>query len=150
MKTRKSWREKLADDKGLPKVVIIGEKMRKQLGTGTVAIPAPRELAFLGELAEQPIERSVELRCRARQPVAAGERKGEDISLHRTWRDLLHLDSHGRAMLADAPRTLRSACRGYTFAAFAPIEETWLAAHLFDACAQPDFGAAGTALRSSR
>ena len=110
----------------------------------------PAQLAFLGELAEQPIERSVELRCRARQPVAAGERNGEDISLHRTWRDLLHLDSHGRAMLADAPRTLRSACRGYTFAAFAPIEETWLAAHLFDACAQPDFGGAGAALRSSR
>jgi len=44
MYKRKSWREKLLDDKDLPKVVAIGPKMRKQLGTGTVAIPAPREV----------------------------------------------------------------------------------------------------------
>jgi hypothetical protein len=44
MYKRKSWREKLADDKGLPKVVPIGAKMRKQFGEGTVVIPAPREV----------------------------------------------------------------------------------------------------------
>jgi alkylated DNA nucleotide flippase Atl1 len=44
MYKRKSWREKLADDKDLPKVVSIGPNMRKQLGTGTCAIPAPREV----------------------------------------------------------------------------------------------------------
>src|SRR5437762_1996404 len=44
MPTRRSWREKLADDKGLPKVVTIGPKMRKRWGEGTCAIPAPREV----------------------------------------------------------------------------------------------------------
>jgi len=44
VKPRKSWREKLADDKGLPKVEKITEKMSKRWGTGTVAIPAPEEV----------------------------------------------------------------------------------------------------------
>jgi len=43
-KTGKSWREKLADDKGLPKVVEITDKMSKRWGTGTVVIPAPIEV----------------------------------------------------------------------------------------------------------
>ena len=43
-KLRKSWREKLSDDKGLPKVVEITDKMSKRWGTGTVCIPAPREV----------------------------------------------------------------------------------------------------------
>ena len=43
-KPRKSWREKLADDKGLPKVVEVNEKMSKRWGTGTFVIPAPREV----------------------------------------------------------------------------------------------------------
>jgi alkylated DNA nucleotide flippase Atl1 len=41
---RKSWKEKLADDKGLPKVVKIKGKMIRRWGAGTVAIPAPREV----------------------------------------------------------------------------------------------------------
>ena len=44
MKMRKSWREKLAEDKGLPKVVEINDKMSKRWGTGTVVIPAPMEV----------------------------------------------------------------------------------------------------------
>ena len=43
-KAKKSWQEKLADDKGLPKVVEITDKMSKRWGTGTVVIPAPREV----------------------------------------------------------------------------------------------------------
>lgn len=43
-KTRKSWREKLADDKGLPQVKEITGKMSTRWGTGTVVIPAPREV----------------------------------------------------------------------------------------------------------
>jgi hypothetical protein len=43
-KTRKSWREKLADDKDLPKVCPIGGRMSTKWGKGTVAIPAPREV----------------------------------------------------------------------------------------------------------
>ena len=43
-KLRKSWREKLADDKDLPRVVEITDKMSTRWGTGTVVIPAPREV----------------------------------------------------------------------------------------------------------
>ena len=42
--TRKSWKEKLNDDKGLPRVVEINEKMSKKWGTGTCVIPAPRDV----------------------------------------------------------------------------------------------------------
>ncbi len=40
----KSWRDKLADDKDLPKVERITKKMSARWGSGTVAIPAPREV----------------------------------------------------------------------------------------------------------
>ena len=43
-KLKKSWQEKLNDDKDLPKVVEVNEKMSKRWGTGTVVIPAPREV----------------------------------------------------------------------------------------------------------
>jgi alkylated DNA nucleotide flippase Atl1 len=43
-KLKKSWREKLADDKDLPKVVEIRPNMSQKWGTGTVVIPAPREV----------------------------------------------------------------------------------------------------------
>ena len=43
-KVRKTWQEKLADDKDLPKVVEVNEKMSKRWGAGTVRIPAPREV----------------------------------------------------------------------------------------------------------
>ena len=41
---RKSWREKLADSKGLPKISEITDNMSKRWGTGTVVIPAPLEV----------------------------------------------------------------------------------------------------------
>ena len=44
VKTRKSWREKLADDKDLPRVVEITGRMSTRWGTGTVVIPAPKEI----------------------------------------------------------------------------------------------------------
>lgn len=44
MYKRKTWREKLRDDKDLPKVVRITGRMTKRWGKGTVAIPAPREV----------------------------------------------------------------------------------------------------------
>jgi alkylated DNA nucleotide flippase Atl1 len=43
-KLRKSWQEKLADDKDMPRVVEITDNMSKRWGTGTVVIPAPREV----------------------------------------------------------------------------------------------------------
>lgn len=47
MKTKKSWREKLADDKGLPRVCKASGKLSKRWGTGTFVIPAPREVDAL-------------------------------------------------------------------------------------------------------
>jgi alkylated DNA nucleotide flippase Atl1 len=47
MKKKKSWREKLADDKGLPKVGPVAGKMSQRWGTGTMVIPAPREVDAL-------------------------------------------------------------------------------------------------------
>ena len=44
MAKRKSWREKLADSKGLPKVEPITGRMMQRWGDGTVAIPAPLEV----------------------------------------------------------------------------------------------------------
>lgn len=47
MKPRKSWREKLADNKGLPKVAEVTGKMSRRWGTGTMVIPAPLEVDAL-------------------------------------------------------------------------------------------------------
>lgn len=47
MKAKKSWREKLADDKDLPKVVPIPPRMARTWGKGTLVIPAPREVDAL-------------------------------------------------------------------------------------------------------
>jgi hypothetical protein len=41
---RKTWREKLDDSKGLPKVVAIAGKMTRRWGEGTMVVPAPREV----------------------------------------------------------------------------------------------------------
>jgi hypothetical protein len=44
MSRRKSWSEKLKDNKGLPKIERITAKMSRRWGTGTVVIPAPMEV----------------------------------------------------------------------------------------------------------
>jgi hypothetical protein len=44
---KKSWREKLADDKDLPKVFEVTGKMSKRFGTGRMVIAAPREVDAL-------------------------------------------------------------------------------------------------------
>lgn len=41
---RKSWQERLADSKDLPKVIEIDERMSQRWGTGTCVIPAPKEV----------------------------------------------------------------------------------------------------------
>ena len=47
MKTKKSWREKLADNKGLPRISKVTGRMTKRWGTGTFVIPAPLEVDAL-------------------------------------------------------------------------------------------------------
>lgn len=47
MAQRKTWLEKLADDKGLPKVGKVTGAMSKRFGSGTMVIPAPLEVDAL-------------------------------------------------------------------------------------------------------
>jgi alkylated DNA nucleotide flippase Atl1 len=44
---KKSWREKLADDKDLPRICEATGKLSKRWGEGRFVIPAPREVAAL-------------------------------------------------------------------------------------------------------
>jgi len=44
MNPRKSWRQKLADSKDLPKTGRVMGRMTKRWGTGTMVVPAPREV----------------------------------------------------------------------------------------------------------
>ncbi|MFM8470302.1 MAG: hypothetical protein ACKODH_10080 [Limisphaerales bacterium] len=47
MKFKKTWREKLADSKGLPKVAQVCGKLTKRWGEGRFVIPAPLEVDAL-------------------------------------------------------------------------------------------------------
>lgn len=47
MKARKSWAEKLHDNKGLPKIGAVEGKMMTRWGTGTMVVPAPIEVKEL-------------------------------------------------------------------------------------------------------
>ena len=47
MKARKTWAEKLADNKDLPRVFTIDRTKSKRWGEGTCVIPAPREVDAL-------------------------------------------------------------------------------------------------------
>jgi len=42
---RKSWKERLENDLGLPQVKPIPSRMRRRHGQGTIVIPAPMEVA---------------------------------------------------------------------------------------------------------
>ena len=44
---KKSWREKLADDNGLPKVTVLDDKVPAKWGRGRCVVPAPREVDAL-------------------------------------------------------------------------------------------------------
>ena len=44
MAKKKTWNEKLRDNKDLPRIVNIPEKMVKKFGKGTMVIPAPLEV----------------------------------------------------------------------------------------------------------
>lgn len=44
MTRTRTWREKLHESDGLPKVVTIGDKMSRKWGTGTCVVPAPIEV----------------------------------------------------------------------------------------------------------
>ena len=63
-KKRKSWQEKLADDKDLPKVFRLTGKAKAKWGAGTMVIPAPREVdALMKEVPRGKLITINELRC---------------------------------------------------------------------------------------
>lgn len=47
MKARKSWAEKLHNNKGLPEIATIEGRLSKRWGTGTFVIPSPMEVKEL-------------------------------------------------------------------------------------------------------
>ena len=49
-KTRKSWQEKLDETHGLPRVELITERLAARWGSGSLVIPAPREVDGLMRL----------------------------------------------------------------------------------------------------
>ncbi len=44
MRHKRTWREKLADSKDLPRIEPISEAMSRTWGEGTIVIPAPPEV----------------------------------------------------------------------------------------------------------
>jgi len=73
MKPKKSWREKLANDKGLPKVGKVTGKMSQRWGTGTMVIPAPREVdALMKQLPKGRVVTINELRAALARKHKAG------------------------------------------------------------------------------
>ena len=61
---RKSWREKLADDKNLPRVFKITGRQIQKWGDGTMVIPAPREVdALMRKVRKGKLITINELRC---------------------------------------------------------------------------------------
>ena len=66
------------------------------------------QLALGGEAREQPVEARIERGRSAGQRLLAGERDRQDVGFHLVRRHPSDLDVHGRAMLADSPRSLRA------------------------------------------
>jgi alkylated DNA nucleotide flippase Atl1 len=61
---RKSWQEKLADSKDLPRVVEINDRMSQRWGTGTCVIPAPLEVdALMREVPRGKLTTTNEIRA---------------------------------------------------------------------------------------
>lgn len=62
---RKSWREKLADSKDLPKTGPIEGRMTKKWGTGTMVVPAPLEVdALMKKVPKRKLTTIDQLRAR--------------------------------------------------------------------------------------
>jgi hypothetical protein len=65
MPKRKSWREKLADSNGLPRVAPVAGAMSRRWGEGTMVIPAPAEVdALMRQVPEGQLVTINELRGR--------------------------------------------------------------------------------------
>lgn len=75
MKTRKTWNEKLADSKDLPKVVRLAPNGRLHWGGETMVVPAPREVdELMRQVPRGKVVTIAELRA------ALARRHGTDIA----------------------------------------------------------------------
>ena len=75
LRGKKSWREKLSDDKDLPKVVQLAGEAAKRFGGETLAIPAPREVdALMRKVPRGKLATTIELQSAVarRHRAAAG------------------------------------------------------------------------------
>jgi len=64
MKPKKSWREKLTDSKGLPRVARVTGRMSKRWGEGIMVIPAPMEVdALMNQVPRGRVVTTNELRA---------------------------------------------------------------------------------------
>jgi len=62
-KTRRSWREKLADSKDLPKTIVLEGRAREKWGGGTMVIPSPLQVdALMRRAPAKKVVTSAELR----------------------------------------------------------------------------------------
>src|SRR5262245_49848400 len=65
MRIKKTWIEKLHDDKGLPKIGRAEGKLSKRWGEGTMVIPAPREVdAIMAKVSKGKLITINEIRAR--------------------------------------------------------------------------------------
>ncbi|QDT55753.1 hypothetical protein Pan44_38000 [Caulifigura coniformis] len=64
LKTRRSWREKLADSKDLPRTIVLEGRAREKWGGGTMVIPAPLQVdALMRKAPAGKVVTSAELRA---------------------------------------------------------------------------------------
>ena len=74
---KRSWREKLADNKGLPKVCEVRGRMTRRWGTGRMVIPAPLEVDALMKQVPKGIDQIMEIMTRGRFRHVPVVRHGE-------------------------------------------------------------------------
>jgi len=100
MKKKKSWQEKLADDKGFPKAFRIDATKSKRWGTGTFVIPAPREVdELMRRVPKGKLTTIDELR------KALARRHGSTIACPITTGIFAWIAAHAAAEAADEGRT---------------------------------------------
>jgi len=92
MKEKKSWREKLADDKGLPKITKVTGNMCRRWGEGTFVIPAPREVdALMKQVPRGRVVTTGELR------LALAKKHGADFACPMTTGIFSWIAAHAAA-----------------------------------------------------
>ena len=100
MARKKTWQEKLADSKDLPKVVPISDGMKRRWGEGTVAIPAPRDVdALMHRVSRGRLITIQELRAHV------AEQQGASVGCPITTGIFAWIAAHAAAEAEDAGKT---------------------------------------------